>query len=338
MSAFARMRTARGAQSLYAHSHNASSLILLAPSPLRHDAADGLHNIEGRTRTFALLIFTVMGAEWLAGWWFNSMALLADGWHMGARATAIGLSALACGWARARRDDPSFAFGTWKVEVLAAFASAVVLFAAAVGISAASLDRLLSPLPIRHTEAMLVAAMGLSINLVGMAMLRPRHDGAGHCHSHADADLNPRSARLHTLAGAATSALAIVVLAGGLLWGWNWLDPLVGFVVALTVAGMGAPLMRDCARVLLDREMDLPWIATLRHALEDGAPWGARTRVVALHTWRVGRSEWACVLHLASTDPALSTRRVRWFFSWWPQIKHLTVQIDAEPLSGAEGR
>jgi cation diffusion facilitator family transporter len=322
---------------------------------LRHDAADGLHNAEGRTRDVALLTFTVMGAEWLAGWWFNSMALLADGWHMGARTTAIGLSALACGWARARRDDPSFAFGTWKVEVLAAFSSAVVLFAAAVGISAASLDRLLSPLPIRHTEAMLVAALGLSINLVGVVMLRPRHDGVGHFHSHADAqeddlaherqahmqadaNLNLRSARLHTLAGAATSALAIVALAGGLWWGWDWLDPLAGIVVALTLASLGAPLMRDCARVLLDREMDLPWIATLRHPLEDGAPWGARTRVVALHTWRVGRSEWACVLHLASTDPALSTRRVRWFFSWWPQITQLTVQIDAEPLSGAEGR
>jgi Co/Zn/Cd efflux system component len=83
-------------------------------------------------------------------------------------------------------------------------------------------------------------------------------------------------------------------------------------------------------------EMEHPRIDALRRALEHGAPWGASTRVVSLRTWRLGRSEWACVLHLASTDPTLSTRRVRWFFSWWPQITHLTVQIDAEPLSGAE--
>jgi Co/Zn/Cd efflux system component len=129
--------------------------------------------------------------------------------------------------------------------------------------------------------------------------------------------------------------VAIVALAGGLWWGWDWLDPLAGIAAALMVARWGVLLVRDCARVLLDREMDLPWIATLRHALKDGAPWGEHTRVVALRIWRVGRSEWACVLHLASADPAVSTRRVKWFFSWWPQITHLTVQIDPEPLSKA---
>jgi Co/Zn/Cd efflux system component len=97
-------------------------------------------------------------------------------------------------------------------------------------------------------------------------------------------------------------------------------------------------MLRTTALAVTGCEIDHPRIAALRQALEHGAPWGARTRVVALHTWRVSRSEWACVLHLASADPALSTRRVRWFFSWWPQITHVTVQIDAEPLSGAESR
>ena len=340
---------------------------------------DTPHHAERRTRAVALLTAATMGVEVAAGWWFNSMALLADGWHMGTHAAAIGLSALAYGWARRRRRDPCYAFGAWKIEILAAFASAVALLAASVAIAAGSVERLLLPQPIRYAEALGVAALGLVVNLVCAWMLGAHHHGPddaapGHAHGHAQADphahpqadahwhapahanggasrsrgddaqgarhvhhdLNLRSAYLHVVADAATSALAIVALAGGLWLGWRWLDPAMGLVGALMVARWGALLVRDTSRVLLDREMDHPLVAEWRRTLEEEAPWGTRTRLAALRAWRIGRAEWSLVLHLETTDPALTVERVRcWLLRRWPQVAQLTVQIEPPRVSSS---
>jgi len=157
---------------------------LNSPSP----GIEAPHSAERRTRIVVWLTAVTMVLEIGAGWWFNSMALLADGWHMGTHAAAIGLSALAYAATRRLRSDPSFAFGPWKLEVLAAFASAVALLAAAVGMVAASVERLFDPRPIGYEEAIAVAVVGLAVNLVCAWILGP-HDhgpdaGAGHGHEH----------------------------------------------------------------------------------------------------------------------------------------------------------
>jgi cation diffusion facilitator family transporter len=333
---------------------------------------DTPHLAERRTRAVALLTAATMVAEIAAGWWFNSMALLADGWHMGTHAVAIGLSAWAYGWARRCHSDPAYAFGGWKVEMLAAFASAVALLATAVGIAAASVERLVAPQPIRYGEAMAVAVLGLVVNLACAWLLGAHHHAhddeplgphrhdrhSGHHHAEpagapaslpagagasapaaapaSDPDLNLRSAYLHVVADAATSALAIVALAGGLWLGWAWLDAVIGLVGALMVARWGIGLVRDSSRVLLDREMDHPFVADLRHALDERAPWGTRTHVTALRAWRVGRTQWAVALHLATDDPALNVARVRgWLQRRFPRVVFVTVQIEPAQATGA---
>ena len=210
-----------------------------------------------------------------AGWWFNSMSLLADGWHMGTHAAAIGMTTLAYAATRRLKHDASFAFGPWKLEILAAFASAVTLLAVAVAMVVASIERLVDPRPIAYVEAIAVALLGLAVNGVCAWLLgaqghdhaghHGQHDGHGHGHAHAHqdqtrglhTDLNLRAAYVHVLADAATSALAIGALAGGLWFGWAWLDPLIGVVGAVMVARWGVGLVRDSSRVLLDREMDV---------------------------------------------------------------------------------
>ncbi len=108
---------------------------------------------ERGTRAVMWITATMMVVEIIAGWWFNSMALLADGWHMSSHAVAIGLSAFAYAAARRYARDPRFAFGTWKIEVLGGFASAIFLLGVAATMVFASVERLFSPQPIHYQEA-----------------------------------------------------------------------------------------------------------------------------------------------------------------------------------------
>jgi Co/Zn/Cd efflux system component len=142
-------------------------------------------------------------------------------------------------------------------------------------------------------------------------------------------DLNLRSAYLHVLADAATSALAIVALVAGLWLGWRALDPLIGLVGAVLVARWGAGLVRDTGRVLLDREMDDPLVAAVRQGLDEQAPWSERVQVLRLRLWRIGRNRWAGTLLLASHDPGVGADRVRRHLATrWPQLgDDITIEV-----------
>ncbi len=286
---------------------------------------------ERGTRLVVVITILMMGVEIVAGWWFNSMALLADGWHMGSHAVAIGLSAFAYALARRHARDHRFAFGTWKIEILGGFASALFLLGAAAWMVVGSVERILDPRPIHYREAIVVAVLGLAVNLVCALILGRAHDH-GHDHSHGQAgghhqDLNLRSAYVHVLADAATSVLAIAALAGGLAFGWAWLDPVMGSAGAILVAVWAKGLLRDSSRVLLDAEMDHPVVAEIREALATQPEWGSETRITDLHVWRVGKRSYACVLALASPNPGLTVQSVRQCLAIHEEIAHLTVEI-----------
>ncbi|MCJ0763755.1 CDF family Co(II)/Ni(II) efflux transporter DmeF [Variovorax terrae] len=309
-----------------------------------HSASE---SAERGTRAVMWITLVAMVVEITAGWWFNSMALLADGWHMSSHAVAIGLSAFAYAAARRYARDPRFAFGTWKIEILGGFASAILLLGVAALMVVASLERLLQPQPVHYLEAMVVAVAGLLVNLVCAGVLSGSHaKGHDHHHGHAhdhhhghghdDApheDLNLKSAYLHVLADAATSVLAIAALAGGWWLGWTWLDPAMGIAGAVLVTLWAWGLMRQTGRVLLDREMDHPVVAEIREALEfPGDP--HETRIADLHVWRVGRNAYACALTLVTHDPQLTPDRVRQQLAIHPEIAHTTVEIHwCEPAS-----
>jgi cation diffusion facilitator family transporter len=235
-----------------------------------HVFNEGNHASERGARSVMWITAAMMIVEIVAGWWFNSMALLADGWHMSSHALAIGLSAFAYAAARRYARDPRFAFGTWKIEVLGGFASAVILMGIAALMIFGSVERILSPQPISYREAIVVAAIGLVVNILCAIILgRARdhhHDGHGHENHGHHQDLNLKSAYTHVWADAATSVLAIVALAGGWLYGWSWLDPVMGIVGAVLVAIWAKNLIAQSGTVLLDREMDHPVVGEIREA------------------------------------------------------------------------
>ncbi|MDP4302825.1 CDF family Co(II)/Ni(II) efflux transporter DmeF [Leptothrix discophora] len=330
----------------------------------RYDA--GNEAAERGTRQVLVITLLTMVVEIVAGLVYGSMALLADGIHMSSHALAIGLSALAYASARRLANDPRYAFGTWKIEVLAGYTSAVLLVVVALMMAVGSVERLLSPEPIRYVEAMVVAGLGLGVNLVCALILGGAHGhghghghshghshghghGHGHAHGHAhdpghphgqahDAaapqDLNLRSAYVHVLTDAATSVLALVALAAGWLWGWSWLDPVLGLVGAGVVLHWSRGLLSDTSRVLLDREMDHPVVDEVREVIVEHGRGGA-TRLTDLHVWRIGRASHACSLVLVTDDAALTPAEVHRWLAVHEEIVHATIEIHVDPQTVA---
>lgn len=297
---------------------------------------------ERNTRWAVALTVAMMVAEIVGGWAFGSMALLADGWHMGSHALALGLSAVAYAAARRHASDGRFAFGTWKIEVLGGYTSAILLLLVAGLMVYQSVQRLLAPAPIQYEQAVFTAALGLVVNLACAWLLRgghahhahhehPAHEGHGHSHGMTPADLNLRSAYLHVVADAATSVLAIAALCGGLLWGADWLDPAVGLLGAALVAGWAWGLLRDTGRVLLDAEMDAPVVQEIRDAIA-ASPIPAS--VCDLHVWRVGTGLYACILSLSTAHPSVSPDFFKRLLSVHEELVHVSVEVNRADTSG----
>ncbi len=288
---------------------------------------------ERSTRWVLAITVGMMGVEVAGGWAFNSMALLADGWHMGSHALAIGLTVIAYAATRRYASDPRFAFGTWKIEVLAAFASAIGLMGVAALMLVGSVEQLLVPRPIAYRESMAIAVVGLVVNIVCALILARGHHhdhdhghdhGHGHHHDHHGHDLNLRSAYLHVLADAATSVLAVLALAGGWVWGWAWLDPAMGMVGAALVAAWSWGLIRQTSAVLLDREMDHPVVVDIREVV---ASLREAPRVLDLRVWRVGGRAYACNLVLADAPPGLTPDDVREALGSLPMVVHAVIEV-----------
>jgi len=285
---------------------------------------------ERNTRWAVALTAIMMVAEIIGGWTYNSMALLADGWHMSSHALALGLSVLAYGAARRFAHDSRFAFGTWKIEVLSGYTSALFLVLVAGLMLYQSAERLLAPTPIHYDQAIAIAIIGLLVNLACAWLLK---DGHGHAHHHGHhghdgdghhQDLNLRSAYVHVVADAATSVLAIAALFGGKLWGANWLDPLMGIAGAGLVAVWAYGLLRDSGRVLLDAEMNAPVVDEIREVIAASA---IPATICDLHVWRVGKGKYACILALVTEDDA-SPDYFRRQLGVHEELVHISVEVN----------
>jgi cation diffusion facilitator family transporter len=269
------------------------------------------HEVNARRiRLVAALTGATMIAEIVGGSIFNSMALVADGWHMATHAGALGMSALAYTLARRFEDDPRFAFGTGKIGDLAAFTSGVVLVVIALFVASESVFRLVRPVPIAYAEAIVIATLGLIVNLASAILLRDHadhhrhhhhdpHGTPGHSHLHEKAeDNNLRSAYLHVLADATTSIAAIAGLVVAQAFDLPSIDPVVGLAGTVMILSWAFGLLRDSGGVLLDCVPDRGLAESVRRRLE-----AAGDEVTDLHLWQLGPGHKAAVISVVAASP-----------------------------------
>jgi len=290
--------------------------------PLRgHDFLEGREHGERRVVLVLSLTILTMCVEIIAGLVFNSMALTADGWHMGTHAAAFGITLFAYRYARRHADNPRFSFGTGKVGVLGGFASAVALGVVALLMAAESVHRLVVPLDIRFNEAIVVAVIGLAVNLVSALLLREghHHDGEDRAHHH---DHNLRAAYFHVLADAFTSVTAIIALVFGQLYGWVVLDPVMGVVGSLIIARWALGLLKDTSGILLDGSVGEPTREAIRTAIKDHAS----CRITDLHVWAVAPGQLAVILAVQS-EAACEPEEIKALLADIPHLLHVNVEV-----------
>lgn len=310
---------------------------------LRHShdfTADSTHAEKG-TMQVMFLTAAMMVVEVIAGMWYGSMALLADGWHMATHVAAFGIAVFAYRYARRHAQDQQFSFGTGKVSVLGGFASAVALAVVAMIMAVESIMRMIEPQNIRFTEAIVVAAAGLLVNLVSGLMLH-RHDGhtKGHGHAHAakhdyahghdheheharHRDHNLHAAYIHVLADALTSVFAIVALLAGKYFGWVWLDPVMGVVGAIVIARWSYRLVHDTGHILLDGAVGERARTAVRHAIERDAD----NRVTDLHVWQVGPGHYSASIALITHFPQ-SPDHYKALLHGIPGLDHVLIEVN----------
>ena len=278
---------------------------------------------ERRTWAVVALTATMMVAEIVGGTLFGSMALLADGWHMSTHAGALAIAAFAYRFARSHARDPRFTFGTGKLGDLAGFASAIVLAMISLGIGYESIARLFQPVTIHYAEATAIAVVGLGVNLLSAWLLGAEHhhdhdDDHDHHHHH---DHNLRAAYWHVLADALTSVLAIAGLSAAWIFGWTWLDPVIGVVGAVVIAHWSWGLIRDAGAVLLDATPDKALAEAIKSRLEVG-----HDSIADLHVWRLGPGHHGAIVSLVSDQPE-PVEHYRGKLADMHELSHLTIEV-----------
>ena len=282
---------------------------------------------ERNTLRVVLLTVSMMVIEIITGLLFGSMALLADGWHMGTHAGALGIAVFAYRFARRNAENPDYSFGTGKVGVLGGFTSAVVLLVIALFMGFESVQRILSPVSIQFNAAIGVAVLGLVVNVVSAFILQGgEHDHEGDFRMSDHHDHNLRAAYLHVIADALTSVLAIIALTTGKYFGWVWMDPIMGIVGSLVIAKWSYGLLRDTSAILLDRVADKETVAAIKSAIESDAD----NRVADIHVWIVGSHQMSAIISIVTHFPK-EPQHYKKLLSGFKDLAHLTVEIHRSP-------
>lgn len=285
-----------------------------------HDYSTRNDKGERRTQYVLLLTAITMVAEIIAGTVYGSMALLADGWHMGTHVAAFLITIFAYRYARKHAQSPAFAFGTGKVTVLGGFSSAVALAVVALVMVVESLERIMNPETIQFNQAIAVAGIGLLVNIVSAIMLSDDHDH-DHDHGH-DHDHNLRAAYMHVLADAMTSLLAIFALLGGKYIGWNWLDPVMGIVGALVITRWAYSLLRETGPILLDVSIEKDYQQAIQEVIENDAD----NRVSDIHVWKVGANHYAAIISLVTHFPN-TMDHYKSLLRDFHKLSHITIEV-----------
>ena len=290
----------------------------------QHTHNFSVNNEKGKQRTLYVLILTAitMVAEIIAGSIFGSMALLADGWHMGTHVAAFLITIYAYHYSSKHADNPAYTFGTGKVGVLGGFASAIALAVVALVMLLESVHRFIDPQIIQFNAAIGVAIIGLLVNIISAFILKDdhhHHDDHDHSHHH---DHNLHAAYMHVLADALTSLLAIIALLSGKYFGWHWLDPMMGIVGAIIITRWSYGLLKQTSPILLDGSIDEDYQLAIKNTIEKDSD----NRISDIHIWKVSSNHYAAIISLVTHFPK-PIEHYKELLSDFHKLSHTTIEV-----------
>ncbi|MCS6999123.1 MAG: CDF family Co(II)/Ni(II) efflux transporter DmeF [Aquificaceae bacterium] len=277
---------------------------------------------DGRAHKKVLIILLItlatMFTEVVAGYLFNSVALMADGVHMSTHVLAFAITYTAYYLAKKWSKEGSFTFGTWKVEVLGAYTSGILLFFASFLLLEEAFSKLLGGGDVEYDQALVVAFIGLGVNLLSAYLLHGEH----HREDKAHGDLNLHGAFLHVLADLLTSVLAIIGLLTGKFLGLWFMDPLMALLGFVLIIRWSLGLMRESASILLDREGKNPMLERIIKTLEEDG----ESRVYDIHLLRVHKDKYACIVGIETTGN-YDLGYYQKLISGFREIAHATIEL-----------
>ncbi len=276
---------------------------------------------EKKTVLVVVLTFVTMLFEIFYGYITGSMALLADGWHMGSHVGALGISVVVYKLARSEKFNDRLSFGAGKLIPLGGYTSALLLLIVAVFMIWESIDRLINPNPIQYNIAIVVAIVGLAVNAFSAYLLTDHdhhHDHHTHDHVH---DHNHEGALMHVLADALTSVLAIIALLLGKYYSLSWADPVMGVIGALVITKWAFGLIKNTSYELLDGSAD----GILKENIEELFVKDYKVIVEDFHYWRIAPNAYACEILFKSEKP-MGSSFYRTIIEKKYQVEHLIIE------------
>ena len=295
-----------------------------------HSHDFGVDSTQNKSKVKIVFWLTtiIMVLEIAAGTWSGSMALLADGWHMGTHSAAFLIAIFAYSYAKKNANNKSFSFGTGKVNYLGGFASAIALAIVALLMILESVQRIIEPNNIYFNEAIIVAVIGLIVNIVSAFILKDDHHHHSHDHHgdsdhHHDNDHNMKAAYLHVLADALTSVLAIVALLTGKYMGIIWIDPVMGIVGAIVILHWSYGLIKESSSVLLDHSVDVATFEKISQTLDK-----RNTIINDIHVWKIASTHQAAILSVSSPSPLSTEEYKKILLESLPQLSHMSVEVN----------
>jgi cation diffusion facilitator family transporter len=292
----------------------------------QHSHDFSVKNLKGEKRTKYVLGLTIliMIVEIIGGSVFGSMALIADGWHMGTHVAVFFIAIFAYRYSRVNAHNKNFSFGTGKVNILAGFASAMALMIVAFVMIMESVHRLLEPQIIQFNQAIMVASIGLVVNLISAFLLKDNHSHSHHEHEHHHHDHNLKAAYLHVLADALTSILAIFALLLGKYYGLSWMDPFMGIVGALIITKWSVGLLKQTSPILLDSSIPEDYRLKIQQVLEANTS----DKISDLHIWEVGPSHYAAIISIVANNPK-TPKQYKDLLSKFKKLSHITIEVNS---------
>ena len=269
-----------------------------------------------------LLISAFMVVEAIGGWLTNSLALLSDAGHMLSDALSLGIALLAFRFG-AKAANSNKSFGYRRFEILAAAFNGLTLMVVAAWIVFEAVARFVSPLPIQSTGMLVIATLGLIINIVVAIMMFK----GGDTHD----NLNMRGAFLHVISDLLGSVAAIIAALAVKWHGWTWADPLISVLVALLVLRSGFMVLREAAHVLMEgtpRQIDPAHIRALLLQQAEVVD------IHDLHVWSISSGEHALASHVVIQDDVRLSEVQTLLHQWETLLKqqgitHVTLQVES---------